>query len=179
MQEFISLLLIGIGLSMDTFSLSLSIGTLKIKESRINLISIIVGIMHFIMPLIGMLIGARILDILKFNSKFILSTILIILAIKLFIDLFNDEEPTINLNIIGIFLFAFLVSIDSLSTGLGLPALTNNIFLATTTFSICSFSFTYIGLTIGKYTSNIIGKYANVLGIILLLLVAIVHLCQQ
>ena len=61
MYSIIMLFTIGIALSMDTFSLSLSIGTLNIKSKKIILIAIIVGIMHFIMPLIGMLIGKAVL----------------------------------------------------------------------------------------------------------------------
>lgn len=178
MQEFITLLLIGIGLSMDTFSLSLSIGTLNITEKQTYLISIIVGIMHFLMPLIGITIGNKFLQIFEFNSHYLLSIVLFILAFKLIVDLFQNEELNINLNFLGILLFSFLVSIDSLSTGFALSTITSNIFLATTIFSICSCSFTYIGLIIGKYTTEKLGRYANIIGIVLLLLVAIKHLCQ-
>lgn len=178
MHEFYTLLLIGIGLSMDTFSVSLSIGTLKITENQIKLISTLVGIMHFIMPLIGLIIGSNLLSILNINSKYLLSAILIILALKLLKDYFTNEDVHIKLNIVGIILFAIAVSLDSLSTGIGLAAITNKIYFATTIFSICSFSFTFLGLTLGKYTSYKIGKYATIVGIIILLAVAIAHLCQ-
>lgn len=178
MQEFITLLFLGIGLSMDTFSLSLSIGTLKISNKQIREISIIIGIMHFIMPLIGLVLGSGLITFLNMNTKYFLSIILFVLSIKLILDLFSNEELKINLNIIGIFLFSLLVSLDSFSTGIGLSSITGNILLATTIFSICSFSFTYMGLIIGKYTSSKLGKYANVIGIIILLGVAIAHLCK-
>ena len=51
MKEIITLFIIAIALSMDTFSLSLGIGTSNITKKRMLIFSIIVGIMHFIMPI--------------------------------------------------------------------------------------------------------------------------------
>ena len=50
MQELLSILIIGIALSMDTFSLSLSVGTLKITNKKAVFLASIVGCMHFFMP---------------------------------------------------------------------------------------------------------------------------------
>ena len=66
MLELFSLLSIGIALSMDTFSLSLSIGTLNLDNKKILTISSIIGIMHFLMPVMGLIIGKQILQILIF-----------------------------------------------------------------------------------------------------------------
>lgn len=178
MSEFLTLFLIGIGLSMDTFSVSLSIGALKISDNLIRTTSLTVGLMHFIMPLLGLIAGIKILSYLKINPHYILAIILIILALKLVRDLSVKEEAHINLSYFGILAFAFAVSIDSLTTGLGLSAITKTPLLAMIIFSICSFSFTYLGLIIGKYTSQKIGKYATLLGIFILFAVAISHLCQ-
>ena len=57
MSSFFTILLIGISLSMDAFSLALIYGMQGIQaKSKINL-SLIVGIYHFIMPLIGLSFG--------------------------------------------------------------------------------------------------------------------------
>ena len=47
----LSIFLIGLALSMDAFSISLSIGLNNISKLKRIFIPIIVGIMHFIMPL--------------------------------------------------------------------------------------------------------------------------------
>ena len=57
----ILVILIGISLSMDAFSLSLAYGTLNIKNRNINLLTLIVGLYHFFMPLIGMFVGKKII----------------------------------------------------------------------------------------------------------------------
>ena len=50
------IILIGISLSMDTFSLALSMGTYEKKKKKIVIYSLIVGTFHFILPLLGNLI---------------------------------------------------------------------------------------------------------------------------
>ena len=51
-MRLIMVMLIAISLSMDAFSLSLAYGTLNLEKKYINLLSIIVGVYHFFMPII-------------------------------------------------------------------------------------------------------------------------------
>lgn len=178
MKDIITILVIAIALSMDTFSLSLGIGACNIQKRKMFLFSLIVGIMHFIMPLLGNFIGAKIISLFTINSNFLLGVILIYLAITMLIDLLKKESKQYNLKIINMILFSFGVSIDSFSTGLGLQAITNNMLMAVIIFSLTSFSFTYMGLLIGKYTNKLLGTYANILGAILLITMGIFHLCK-
>lgn len=178
MRELVTVFVIAIALSMDTFSLSLGIGTYNFPRRKMLLFSIIVGIMHFIMPLLGNLVGSKIITFFTISSDFLLGIILIYLAIAMLIDLFKKEEKELQLKLINMFLFAFGVSIDSFSTGLGLQAITGNMFAAVIIFSITSFCFTYLGLLIGKYASKLLGTYASLFGAILLISIGILHLCK-
>lgn len=161
---------------MDTFSLCLSLGTLYNKKSKIYLLPLIVGILHFFMPLLGNLIGRPIINLLSLTTNRILGLILLFLAFDIAYHYFKEDHVEVNLNLLGLFLLALSVSIDSFSVGLGLSALTNKYMLASLIFSICSSLFTYLGLTIGKYASQKLGKIANILGITLLLILGIIHL---
>ena len=176
MVEILSLLGIGIALSMDTFSLSLSIGTFGINNRKSLLLAAIVGVMHFIMPTFGLIIGKIILGICNFNTRYLMSIILLILAFLMTKELKNNKQPSIVFSLIGILIFSLSVSIDSFTTGIGLRTITNNIFLSLLIFSICSFLFTYLGLVIGKYSHQKLGKKATLFGIILLIIVAIGHI---
>ena len=176
MNNLISIFLIGIALSMDTFSLSLSLGTFNVTNKKALKLSFLVGIMHFIMPFLGMLIGGKLTQILELKSDILLGFILIIIAIEMLIDIIKGEEEKFNLTLAGMFLFALGVSIDSFSVGLGLKAITSNIYLAMIIFSLCSFTFTFMGTLIGKYASKILGVYANIIGIIILFILGFMHL---
>lgn len=92
------------------------------------------------------------------------------------IEIIKPEEKNKNMNVINMFLFAIGVSIDSFSTGIGLSAITTNMFLAVFIFSVTSFCFTYIGLLIGKYANRLLGVYATIFGAILLIIIGIFHL---
>ena len=175
MKELVSILLIGISLSMDTFSLSLTLGTVS-ENKLIKILPLFVGIFHFFMPILGNIIGITLINLLNLASNIILGTVLIVLGINLAIHYFKDETAEINLNIIGILIFALSVSIDSFSVGLGINDITNNYYIASIIFALCSAAFTYLGIIIGKYSSKLIGKYAIILGIFLLLILGIFHL---
>ena len=152
MQELLSIILIGVSLSMDTFSLSLSMGSLIRNNKYLKFFPFIVGIFHFFMPIIGNKIGISIMNY------------------------FKKEEININLSFISILFLAFSVSIDSFTVGLGISDITNKFMLSSFIFSVCSFSFTSLGLIIGKYSSKLIGNYASIIGILLLILLGIFHI---
>lgn len=175
-MQILSILLIGIALSMDTFSLSLSLGTFNITNKQALKLSIIVGIMHFFMPILGMLLGEKLISLFELQCDLLLGVILLFIAIQMIVDLIKHEENSFNLNIIGMFLFALGVSLDSFSVGLGIKAITENINLATSIFAICSFIFTFTGIMIGKFANKFIGTYASIFGVVILLILGIVHI---
>ncbi len=172
----INLLLIAIALSMDTFSLSLLVGTFPLSKKEIFVLSLIVGIFHFFMPLFGVLIGSNIIELLKIDAHFILGIVLIFIGIQILYELIKNEKESIKLSISGMFLFAFAVSFDSFSTGLGLLAITANIWIAFVMFSITSFIFTLSGLYLGKFANKYLGIYAQIIGLIILFSMGIYYI---
>ena len=167
MQELVSIFLIGVSLSMDTFSLSLSMGALIKNKQFLTLFPLVVALFHFIMPLIGNKIGITIMNCFNIASNIVLGLILIILGVNLAIQFFKKEEINININ---------LISIDSFTIGLGISEITSKFIVASFIFAVCSFSFTSIGLLIGKYSNKFIGKYASIIGILLLILLGVYHI---
>ncbi len=178
MKEIITIFMIAVALSMDTFSLSLGIGTTNISKKRCLFFSCLVGVMHFIMPLIGNLIGNKLVELFMLKSNFLLGIILIYLGISMLLEVIKPSEEPKKMNYLNMFLFAIGVSIDSFSTGIGLSAITSNMFLSVFIFSITSLCFTYLGLLIGKYANQLLGIYATVFGTILLISIGFYHLCK-
>lgn len=177
MNILISLFIIGLSLSMDTFSICLSIGTFNISSLKIIKLTLFVGLMHFFMPLLGSLIGIFIVDTLNLNVHFLLGLILLFIGIEMILDFKNDNKE-FNLNTLGLLLISLSVSLDSFSTGIGIKAICNNVFLAGFIFSICAASFTYLGLLIGKYSNKKLGNYAKIIGIIILFVLGIYFLFE-
>ena len=177
MKELLILLIIGVSLSIDAFSVATVLGMTYPSVKKCILTSLIVGIFHFIMPLLGVFLSYQITKTININSNLLLGIILILISLQMFIEYIKPSNKEISLNKIGVFLFAFGVSLDSFS-GIGLNAITDNLLLSSTIFSICSFSFTFLGLTLGKYISKILKKYSYLIGTILLFLLGINFLCK-
>lgn len=176
MSILISLFIIGVSLAMDTFSISLSIGTFNISKKKTIFLCILVGIMHFFMPLFGSIIGNKIILFLNINVNFLLGIILLFIGVEMIVDLLKSEEKYFELNFFNMLLVSISVSLDSFSTGLGLSAITENFLLSGIIFSVCAASFTFLGLLIGKYSGEKLGVYANIFGIILLIFLGLIHI---
>lgn len=174
-MSWIAVILIGISLSLDTFSLSLVYGTLALSKKKTVVLSIIVGIYHFIMPLIGSLLGNIIINKFFLPANYIVSFLFMIIAFQMVLSTFK-EEPTLILNYFGMLLFGLAVSIDSFITGIGLGLIYNDILNCAFIFSTLSSLFTYVGLTIGGKINQLLGKYSTLLGGTCLLLLAIYYL---
>ena len=149
MSSFLTILLIAISLSMDAFSLALVYGLLIYTKKRKLLLSIIVGVYHFFMPLIGMLFGNILGKINIISLDLVSFLILLYIGIDLILSTLKKEDR-ISTNNLGLIIFGLSVSLDSLTLGIGLNSITNNYLLASSIFSITSLIFTYSGLRLGQ-----------------------------
>ena len=178
MQILITSFLIGISLSMDAFSISLLYGTLNMSNKKILLTSLVVAIYHFFMPLFGFFLGKYILKLLVIEPNIIIAIIFILIAIDMMISAIKEEKELILLNIIGLSLFGFAVSIDSFSTGIGLKLITDNIIKTVFIFSVLSGIFTYVGLKLGNKLNHRYGKWSTIIGGLILIGLAIYYLTK-
>ena len=148
MFNLFTLFLVAIGLSMDTFSLSIVYGTIGLTKKKIWLLSIIVGLFHFVMPFLGNSIGSIVLSKLPFNPDIVVGIIFILIAL----EMFGGDDEVMPLDKIGAFLiFGFSVS-------------------------LVSFLFTYIGLKFGKFLNDKFGKYAVFLGAVILIILGLFYI---
>ena len=169
-------LLIAVSLSMDAFSLSLLYGTEGINKKDKVMLSTIVGIYHFIMPLIGLSIGTFITTKIIINTNKLVGIILSLISTEMIISSFKKGEEKFMKSIPGYLLFGLSVSIDSLTTGIGLTAITNSYILSSLIFSITSFIFTLLGLNLGNILNQKYGKLSTLLGGTILLILGILYI---
>lgn len=172
MASFFTILMIGISLSMDAFSLSLIYGIQGISKKQKITLSLIVGIYHFIMPLIGLFFGTILDHINLISIDIVASLILIYIGIDLVISN-NKKEDRLEMSKVGFLIFGLSVSMDSLTVGIGLKAITDSYFISSFIFSLSSLIFTFLGLTLGNIIGNKIGAYSKIFGGIILIIIAI------
>lgn len=175
MLDFLTIFLIAISLSMDTFSLSIIYGTTGLENKKIYLLSFIVGIFHFFMPLFGNIIGSFILDKLPISASIVVGIIFILIALQMI----SQKEDMVNLkNIWMLLLFGLTVSLDSFSVGIGISLITKQYLISYLTFFVVSMFFTFIGLKFGKYLSEKFGNRATIIGATILAILGITYLIK-
>lgn len=175
-MHIIFILSIAISLSMDAFSLATIYGTLPMNKKDKFLLSLIVGIYHFIMPLLGFSIGTFLIYTLHIKPNLIVFLVFTFIGIQMILESLKKEETIQNLNLMDMILFGLAVSIDSFSVGLGLGAITNKIFIVPFIFSITSFVFTYLGLLLGGKIKETFGKITTCIGGIFLIAIGIFYI---
>ena len=175
-MSFLVVFLIAVSLSMDAFSLSLAYGTLNLLKKDIIKLSVIVGIYHFFMPLIGMIMGNYIVKILPISPEFIVFVILSIIGIQMILETFKEEKKMGVSTLIELLIFGLAVSIDSFSVGIGLKMISDNVILSALVFSITAFLFTFFGLNLGKKISMSVGKISTLIGGIVLVIIGLFYL---
>ena len=173
------IILIGISLSMDTFSLALSMGTYERSIKKIVIYSLIVGTFHFILPLLGNLISFSIKNIITISTDKLLFWVFVFIAIEMFVDLLNKSEKRSCFSLLEMIICAFSVSIDSLTVGIGINISAYYSILMCLIFFILSTLFTVLGFKLGNYFKSKFGTLANILGLIIIIILAILQLKQS
>lgn len=175
-MELLLVFMVAVSLSMDAFSLSLAYGTLGIPRKQICLLSIIVGLFHFFMPLLGLFVGNSILNFIKINPDFIVFIVLVAIGIQMILESFSKKEEMELMHIAGLFLFAFAVSVDSFSVGITLTSIGENYILSAIIFAFSSMIFTFIGLLLGNKIKKSIGKISTIFGGTILMIIGLLFL---
>ncbi len=164
---------LAIGLSMDAFSLAMIYGTLDLKSSMRKLMSIMVGVFHFFMPIFGYQIGEVILTLIPIDPEILVGVIFVVLGIQMLLSLKEEEKVKMLTGIFSVSFFAFTVSIDSFSIGIGFGAMKTNIILPCIIFSLVSGTFTYLGVLLGKKLQNRFGSITTFIGSLILIFLGI------
>ena len=169
-------IVIAISLSMDAFSLCLAYGTLSLPPRDIKSLASIVGLYHFMMPLIGFFLGKQILKYIPLNSNLIVFIVLFFIGVQMIIETLKKEDKVVKMKLIEMIIFGFAVSIDAFSVGVGLEGVCSNYIGASLVFSITSFIFTYMGLILGNKISKLVGKLSTIFGGVTLIVIAIFYI---
>ena len=178
----INSLLLGAGLAMDAFSVSIANGLEEpsMRKRRICAIAGVYALFQFSMPLIGWLFGESLLGPLGKAAPFIAFGILAFIGGKMLIESFKKEESeqTEHLDITkwkNVILLAVATSIDALAVGFSFAMIhEEHVTRAFLTIGITSFVVSFLAYTfVRKFTNPKIGRYAETVGGIVLILIGV------
>lgn len=175
-MNLLTLILIGISLSVDSLAASITTGACacKIKLDHILKVAVFMAFFQGTMPLIGWLIGHSFKNIISHYDHWVAFLLLLGIGGKILYDGIKYSpdsqktklEPTKILILIGI---GFATSIDALIIGIGFGLIDVYIWLAILVIGTITFIFSTLGVWIGKKIGTKINKGIEIAGGIVLI----------
>ncbi|GAB4281565.1 MAG: manganese efflux pump MntP family protein [Marinilabiliales bacterium] len=184
-MDYSYIILIAIGLSMDTFAVSLSNGLVLKNLSLLKILSIgfVFSLFQSIMPFLGWLAGTSIEKYIVDFDHWIAFGLLAFIGTRMIYDASKNDNYNNNnnneLKINKIILQAIATSIDALAVGISLGLLNVNIAYSVIIIGFTTLFFAVSGLYIGKLVRNKIQKFVEYFGGIILIIIGIKILIEH
>ena len=177
---FVELFLIGVGLSMDAFAVSIckGLGMKRLNMVQALVIGLFFGGFQALMPLIGWALGTQLADFITPIDHWIAFILLALIGGKMLFDAFrgDDEgeagEPKdTSLDLKELLMLAIATSIDALAVGITFALLGVNIVLAIAVIGVTTFALSVVGVAVGHVFGARYEKGATIAGGIVLILI--------
>lgn len=174
---------IGIGLSMDAFSVSVTNG-MNLKHPRIKdalIIALFYGVFQFLMPVLGFYAAGIFKNYIEAVDHWVAFVLLMFIGIKMIMEAFEEkkEEEAKGLGIKVLTVQAIATSIDALAVGISFAALNTPIFKSSAIIGLITFVLCFIGVYIGKNVGKYLGGKAEKVGGAILILTGIKILAEH
>ncbi len=193
-MSLLAVLLLGIGLSLDTFAVSLTLGlaagrtTYRQKARFLT----VIGLFHFAMILAGWFMGETVSRLIAAYDHWIAFGLLAFIGGKMIRDGWRPEENSLSqgdlLSLRNTLLLGVALSLDALivgfSFGLVKVALfdgsqAGNVSLAAAIVGLSAFAISAAGIVLGRKASSKLGGKAEIFGGIILIAIGIRTLVEH
>ena len=165
----LSILLIGVGLSMDAFAVSVTSG-LTVKgfgPKHAALLGLYFGGFQFLMPLIGYLLGSTVSSFVSAYAPYISFFLLAFVGVKMLVEAIRGGDKAVchtQLKHSQLLVMAIATSLDALAVGISfafmdVPLLASCVMIGCTTFVLC-----FIGGMVGGKIPGVSCKTAGIAG---------------
>ena len=187
-MQIIDVILIGIALSIDACALTIANCATygcSLTKKKEWMMPVCFAVFQGIMPIIGYYIGFLFKDYIGEAIKYISAGIFLVIAGKIIFDIIKENKAekqitevttctkTAKLTLAMILIQAIATSIDALAIGVTLINLSFSVFIAVAIISAVTFTLVSVALIFGKYLGKLFGKYAEWVGAIILIALAI------
>lgn len=182
MAIFIELFLMGVGLSMDAFAVSIckGLGMRKVNKKQALVIGLFFGGFQALMPFVGWLLGSQFEKYITSIDHWIAFILLGIIGGKMIVesvkpDKEDDEvkEMDAPLDLKEMFVLAVATSIDALAVGITFAFLDYPIVEAITIIGISTFFISIGCVYVGNFFGNKYEKKAEFAGGLILVLLGV------
>lgn len=178
----IEVVLIGVGLAMDAFAVSIASGITieKMKLRHAFRISAFFGSFQAIMPLIGWAAGLTFRSYIESLDHWIAFILLGFIGIKMIRDSRKEEEESFDpLNVYVLFTLSIATSIDALAVGVTFSFLDIIVWEAALIIGVVTFIICLIGTKLGKSYGHLLEDKVEVAGGLILIAIGFKILIQH
>ncbi len=177
---FIELFLIGVGLSMDAFAVSIckGLGMKRLNMKQALVIGLFFGGFQALMPFLGWALGTQLADFITPIDHWIAFILLAIIGGKMLLDAIRggDEEDAgepkdTSLDFKELLMLAIATSIDALAVGVTFAFLGVNIVWAMVIIGVTTLVLSVIGVAVGHAFGARYEKGATIVGGVVLILI--------
>ena len=185
---FIELFLIGVGLSMDAFAVSICQGLsmTKIRWGHALTVGVYFGGFQALMPLIGWMLGSQFAGRIQQYDHWVAFVLLVIIGGNMIREALSDEEDEAEDAAVGagldhkkLFLMAVATSIDALAVGVTFAFLDTAILPAIGIIGTTTFCISVAGVAVGCWFGARYKKRAEITGGAILVLLGIKILLEH
>jgi putative Mn2+ efflux pump MntP len=177
-MDFFEIVLIGLGLAMDAFAVSVAAGTSgRVQAGRGTFrLSFHFGLFQFLMPVCGWLLGTTVAVLITSIDHWLAFGLLFFVGGRMILSGVREEQaefqgdPSKGLNLI---ILSISTSIDALAVGLSLAFLNVNIWYPSVVIGLVTVVVSYIGIKLGKKIGALMGRRMDVIGGIILCLIGV------
>lgn len=188
MLMFIELFLLGIGLAMDAFAVSVckGLGMRRLNKKQALIIGLYFGGFQALMPLIGWLLGSQFQKYITSIDHWIAFILLGFIGGKMMIEAIREwnEEETVDvmdapLDHKNMLVLAVATSIDALAVGITFAFLDTPIIEAITIIGITTMVISIIGVVVGNFFGSRYKSKAEFIGGLILVLLGLKILLEH
>ena len=188
MLMFIELFLLGIGLAMDAFAVSVckGLGMRRLNKKQTLIIGLYFGGFQALMPLIGWLLGSQFQKYITSIDHWIAFILLSFIGGKMMIEAIREwnEEETVDvidapLDHKNMLVLAVATSIDALAVGITFAFLDTPIIKAITIIGITTMIISIIGVVVGNFFGSRYKSKAEFIGGLILVLLGLKILLEH
>lgn len=172
--QWITILIIAVGLAMDVFAVSLGIGTTQQANGLRPTfrLSFHMGLFQGGMTLLGWLMGQLVVELIAGIDHWVAMILLTFVGVRMIRSGLSSEsethrdDPSRGFNLV---ILSVATSIDALAVGLSMALISANILASSLLIALVSSALSIIGLRIGDRLGKHFGKRMEVLGGLLLI----------
>lgn len=188
MVMFFTLLLMGVGLSMDAFAVSICKGLSmrKVNKKQCLVIGLFFGGFQALMPFIGWVLGSQFEQYITSIDHWVAFILLGFIGGKMVVEAIREKDEAVEvgkmdppLDLKEMFILAIATSIDALAVGITFAFLQVPIVEAISIIGITTFVISVIGVYVGNFFGNRYKKKAELAGGIILILIGLKILLEH